>query len=223
LTSGTTAASTTGKSLSAPRFSVSMYDDHCCQITSGGKNVPATGPSRALVLRVDQQGRTATLAAQYVRERAFAADYMGDAQPLSNGGAFVGWGSEPYFSEYGRSGQLLLDGEFPWPDVSYRATLAHWVGLPLTKPAGAARRVGAKTIVYASWNGATRLSSWRVLAGAGTGRLTAVTSTAKSGFETAIVVPNSARASAYTRFQLQALDAAGRVIGISQPFSAASG
>jgi EmrB/QacA subfamily drug resistance transporter len=209
---------------------VSMYDDHCCQITSGGKNVPATGPSRALVLRIAQRrlqtaqrGGTATLVAQYVRERGFAADYMGDAQPLPTGGAFVGWGSEPYFSEYGRSGQLLLDGEFPWPDVSYRATLASWVGLPLTKPSGAARRTGAKTVVYASWNGATRLSWWRLLAGSTTGRLTAVRSTAKSGFETAIVVPNPPRASAYTRFQLQALDSAGHPIGSSQPFSVGAG
>ncbi|HEX3391290.1 MAG TPA: MFS transporter [Solirubrobacteraceae bacterium] len=206
-----------------PGSLVSMYDDHCCQITSGGKNVPATGPSRALVLRVDQQGRTATLANQYMRERAFAADYMGDAQPLSNGGVFVGWGSEPYFSEYTRSGTLALDAELPWPDISYRATLAHWVGLPLSKPAGAARRAAANTVVYASWNGATQLSRWRLLAGSGAGRLTAVTSAAKSGFETAIVVPGGARASAYTRFQLQALDSAGRLIGLSQPFSVSAG
>ncbi|HEU0251021.1 MAG TPA: MFS transporter [Solirubrobacteraceae bacterium] len=217
----TPAGPTTGaaSASSSPDLLMSMYDDHCCQITSGGKNVPATGPSRALVLRIDQQRRTATLAAQFVREREFAADYMGDAQPLPSGGAFVGWGSEPYFSEYGRSGQLLLDGEFPWPDVSYRATLAHWVGLPLTKPSGAARRTGAKTVVYASWNGATRLSSWRLLAGSNAGRLTAVTSTAKFGFETAIVVPRPPRTSVYTRFELQALDSAGHPIGSSQPFS----
>ncbi|MGH2879178.1 MAG: MFS transporter [Solirubrobacteraceae bacterium] len=214
---------TAGASASSSSSLLSMYDDHCCQITSGGKNVPATGPSRGLVLRIDQQRRTATLVAQYVREREFAADYMGDAQPLPSGGAFVGWGSEPYFSEFGRSGQLVLDGELPWPDVSYRATLAHWVGLPLTDPSGAARHSGTKTVVYASWNGATQLSSWRLLAGSATGRLSAVRSAAKSGFETAIVVPSSARTGAYTRFQLQALDSAGRPVGISQPFSVSAG
>jgi EmrB/QacA subfamily drug resistance transporter len=199
--------------------SVSMYDDHCCQITSGGKNVPATGDSRALVLRIDQRRRTAALAAQYVRERGFAADYMGDAQPLPQGGVFVGWGSEPYFSEYGRNGQLLLDAELPWPDVTYRATLAPWIGLPLTRPAGAARRTHGATTVYASWNGATELASWRVLAAPPGGRLTAVRTAAKSGFETAIPLPPTAR---YTSFQIQALDARGHVIGISRPFSATS-
>jgi EmrB/QacA subfamily drug resistance transporter len=193
---------------------VTMYDDHCCQLTSGGTNVKATGPSRGLELKLDTRQRTATLAAQYVREGDFAADYMGDSRPQPNGDVFVGWGSEPYFSEYTRSGKLLLDGEFPWPDLTYRATLEQWVGLPLSPPAGAAVHAAGKTTVYASWNGATRLASWRVLAGAATGRLTAVTSTPKSGFETAIPMPTS-----YKRFELQALDAQGQAIGASQPFS----
>jgi hypothetical protein len=41
-----------------------------------------------------------------------------------------------------------------------------------------------------------------------------VTSTPKSGFETKIPVSAS-----YKRFELQALDGKGRVIGASQPFS----
>ena len=193
---------------------LTMYDDHCCQLTSGGTNVKATGPSRGLELKLDKRRRSATLAAQYVREDDFAADYMGDARAQPNGDVFIGWGSEPYFSEYSRSGKLLFDGEFPWPDLTYRATLEQWVGLPLSPPAGAAIQTGGKTTVYASWNGATQVASWRVLAGAATGRLTAVTSTPKSGFETAIPVPAS-----YGRFELQALDGAGHVIGASQPFA----
>jgi EmrB/QacA subfamily drug resistance transporter len=197
-----------------PGGTVTMYDDHCCQLTSGGTNVKATGPSRGLELKLDTRQRTATLAAQYVRESDFAADYMGDSQPQPNGDVFVGWGSEPYFSEYTRSGKLLLDGEFPWPDLTYRATLEQWVGLPLSPPTGAAVQASGKTTVYASWNGATRLASWRVLAGTATGRLTAVTKTPKSGFETKIPMPAN-----YKRFELQALDGEGHVIGASQPFS----
>ena len=195
-----------------------MYDDHCCQLTSGGTNVKATGPSRGLELKLDAQQRTATRIAQYVRERSFAADYMGDSQPQPNGNVFVGWGSEPYFSEYTRSGKLLLDGEFPWPDLTYRATLEQWVGLPLSPPAGAATQTGSKTMVYASWNGATRVASWRVLAGGATGRVTPVKSAPKSGFETEIPILAN-----YKRFELQALDGEGRVIGASQPFGPQSG
>jgi EmrB/QacA subfamily drug resistance transporter len=197
-----------------PGSTVTMYDDHCCQLTSGGTNVKATGPSRGLELKLDRQKRTATLAAQYIRESSFASDYMGDARSQPNGNVFVGWGSEPYFSEYSRSGKLLFDGEFPWPDLTYRATLGQWVGLPLSPPVGAAVQKDGKTTVYASWNGATRLASWRVLAGAGAGRLTAVTTSAKAGFETAIPMPAT-----YKSFEVQALDASGRVIGASLPFA----
>jgi EmrB/QacA subfamily drug resistance transporter len=196
---------------------VSMFDDHCCQLTGGGTSVPATGPSRGLVLKLDQQTHTATLVAQYPGGNQFETEYMGDTQPLGNGNTFVGWGSEPYFSEYSSSGQRLLEGNFPGSDLSYRETLDPWVGLPLYPPVGAARQRDGKTTVYASWNGATRVTSWRVMAAAGAGRMTAVATTAKSGFETAIPMRQS-----YTSFEVQALAADGRVIGTSKPFTPAA-
>jgi EmrB/QacA subfamily drug resistance transporter len=197
---------------------VSMFDDHCCQLTGGGTSVRATGPSRGLVLELDPAARTATLLAQYPGGGDFESEYMGDTQPLANGAAFIGWGSEPYFSEYSPSGKLLLEANFPGPDLSYRSTLEQWVGKPLTAPAGAARQADGKTTVYASWNGATEVVSWRVLADAGTGSgpgpLAAVARAARSGFETAIGVPNG-----YKSFEVQALGAGGRVIGTTRPFT----
>jgi EmrB/QacA subfamily drug resistance transporter len=198
---------------------VTVFDDHCCQLEAGGTSAPPTGPSRGLVLELDQSARTATLIAQYVGDGKFKSEYMGDTQSLPGGNMFVGWGSEPYFSEYSRSGKLLLQGAFPGPDLTYRATLAQWVGEPLAPPAGAARQSNGKTTVYASWNGATRVASWRVLAGrgvagGGASRLSAVAGAAKSGFETAIAVPQG-----YVSFKLQALAANGRVIGTSRLFT----
>ena len=193
---------------------INVFDDHCCQLTGGGTSVPATGPSRGLVLNLDQNTKTATLVAQYPGGDQFETEYMGDTQPLPNGNTFVGWGSEPYLTEYSRSGQQLLQGRFPGPDLSYRSTLEPWVGLPLSPPAGAARAAGSRTVVYASWNGATQLVSWRVLAGSGAGKLAAVASAARSGFETAIPLPRS-----YEIFKVQALDASGRVIGVSRQFT----
>ncbi|HSZ14080.1 MAG TPA: MFS transporter [Solirubrobacteraceae bacterium] len=195
-----------------PDSTVSMFDDHCCQLTGGGTSVPATGPSRGLVLKLDPASYTATLVHQYTGADEFESEYMGDTQPLANGNTFVGWGSEPYLSEFSASGKLLLEGNFPGSDLSYRSTVEPWVGLPLTRPAAAARASDdGGTTVYASWNGATRLASWRVLAGAGDGSLRAVASAAKSGFETAIPVSRGNE-----RFEVQALDARGRVIGTSQ-------
>jgi hypothetical protein len=139
---------------------------------------------------------------------------MGDTQPLAGGNAFIGWGSDRWFSEFGPSGKLLLEGEFPEPDQSYRSELYEWTGLPLTAPVGAARTTGAATTVYATWNGATLVASWRVLAGAGSGSMTVVAHAPRSGFQTAIPVTGS-----YKAFEVQALDGSGHVIDTSAPFS----
>ena len=69
------------------------------------------------------------------------------------------------------------------------------------------------TTVYASWNGATQVVSWTVLAGPSAGRLTVVAHAAKSGFETAIRLPRG-----YKSFEVEALNAKHRVIGASAPF-----
>jgi EmrB/QacA subfamily drug resistance transporter len=190
-----------------------VFDDHCCQITGGGTYVSATGPSRGLVLKLDLPARSATLAGQYTHGSSFDSEYMGSIQPLANGNELVGWGSQPFFSEYDTAGRLLLDAVLPRPDISYRARLAQWVGLPGYPPMGAARNRGGRTTVYASWNGATQVVSWRVLGGASAGRLQVVAPAAKSGFETAIPVP-----AGDTTFELQALDRRGRVLGASRRF-----
>jgi hypothetical protein len=197
-----------------PDSTVTLYDDHCCQLTGGGTYVSATGASRGLVLKLDQQSRTASMLAQYSRGGSFDADYMGDTQPLANGNVFIGWGSEPYFSEFSKSGKLLLEGELPGPDLTYRATLDQWTGLPLDPPAGASLSSGGRTTVYASWNGATRVVSWRVLAGSTPDRLSVVAGAARSGFETAIPL-----AQGYSRYEVQALGAGGRVLGASRVFT----
>jgi hypothetical protein len=198
-----------------PGSLVSMFDDHCCQITGGGTYVTPTGLSRGLVLRLDPSARSATVAAQVTRADNADAEYMGNAQQLAGGGLLVGWGSVPTFTEYSRTGRLLFDGALPRPDLSYRANLAPWVGLPDGHPAGAARVAGGRTTVYASWNGATEVRGWRVLAGAAGGTLAAVAGAGRSVFETGTPVR-----AGYGRFEVQALSAAGRVIGTSPPFAA---
>jgi MFS family permease len=192
---------------------ISVFDDHCCQITGGGTYVSPSAPSRGLVLKVDQRARTATLAGQYFHGAGFDADYMGSIQPLAGGNELVGWGSAPYLSEYSPSAQLLMDAVFPGHDLSYRARLEPWVGLPLYPPVGAAHSSGGKTTVYASWNGATRVASWKVLAATGSRRMALVGWYDRSGFETAMPAP-----AGYSTFEVQALDSSRHVIGTSRPF-----
>ena len=64
--------------------------------------------------------------------------------------------------------------------------------------------------MYASWNGATLVAAWRVLAGQTAGALSTVAVQARAGFETTIQLPLSAVGPFFT---VQALNAAGAVIG----------
>ena len=126
----------------------------------------------------------------------------------------VGWGSQRYFSEYTKAGKRLLDAVWPTADLSYRVYVQNWVGTPFWLPSGAVRTVGGKTTVYASWDGATQVVGWRVLAGSGANHLSLVATKAKAGFETAIGVNGS-----YKVFKVQAVDAGGHVIGTSIGFT----
>ena len=195
-----------------PKSEVSLFDDACCQITGAGTYLDPEGPSRGLVLRLDRADRTASRVRQYTHGSDFDAAYMGNLQLLPNGNAFVGWGAQPYFSEYTKKGRLILDAVLPAPDLSYRATLEQWVGLPLDRPKAAARRTGDSTTVYASWNGATAVAAWRVLAGPDRSHLRQVAIDARSGFETAFPIAGS-----HSIFEVQALDAVGKVLGTSSP------
>ena len=46
----------------------------------------------------------------YVHPVPLLAGAMGNMQFLPDGRVFVGWGTEPYFSEFGDDGTLLVDG-----------------------------------------------------------------------------------------------------------------
>jgi EmrB/QacA subfamily drug resistance transporter len=193
---------------------VTLFDDHCCDITAADTYLPATGPSRGLALKLDQAGHTATVVHQYSHGATFHSEYMGNTQTLPNGNVIVGWGQVPFVSEYTSSGKLIFDAAFPSPDMSYRAYVQPWVGKPLSPPSGAARVRGGATTVYASWNGATQVSTWKVLAVTAAGATQALTRHARTGFETSIPVSTGAR-----RFQVQALDASGQVLGTSRTFA----
>ena len=201
-----------------PGSVVTMFDDACCEITGTQTYLAPNGPTRGLELRLDMKARTATLLAQYSHGKDPGSAYMGDTQVLPNGNVFVGWGSQPNFSEYTKSGKLLLDATFPGPDLSYRATVANWVGRPDYPPSAAARAGTRGTTVYASWNGATQVTSWRALAGTTSKALSVVASAPKTGFETQLSVKGK-----FTVLEVQAVNSKGQVVGTSKSFGATPG
>jgi hypothetical protein len=176
-----------------------------------GASPDVHGQSRGIVVDLDTQHGTATLATQIVHPPPLLADSQGNFQALGGGDWFVGWGQVPDFSEFNAAGALLFDAHFSAHTQSYRAFRLPWTGTPAHAPAFALRpAAGGAATVYASWNGATLVTGWRVLSGAGAGSLRAVAQVARSGFETAIALPPGARGPYMT---VQALDAAGQVIG----------
>jgi hypothetical protein len=177
-------------------------------------SVPRVHPqSRGMVVAIDRHARTERLVTQYEHPGPLSSGSQGNVQILANGDAFIGWGSEPYFSEFSPGGQLLFDAHMHGSYESYRAYRFAWTGAAPGAPAIAAiaRGAGGPVTVYASWNGDTRTTSWRVLGGTSRTQLAPVALTARAGFETAIATPGPEGFVA-----VQALDASGAVLGTSR-------
>jgi hypothetical protein len=186
-----------------PSGLISVFDN-------GG--LPTVHPqSRGIVVSLNAQTGTETLVAEYEHPSALKAGSQGDVQSLPSGNLFIGWGAEPWFSEFSSSGQLLFDARMPPGDESYRAYRFPWTGTPTEAPAIAASASASGPVtVYASWNGATEVASWRVLGGPSAKQLAPVASGARGGFETAIATPGPE-----PYVQVQALSASGAVLGTS--------
>jgi hypothetical protein len=153
---------------------------------------------------------TATLVRRDEHDPPLVAGSQGNLQAEPNGDWTVGWGQSPYLSEFAPNGQVLFDAHMPGPYESYRTYRQAWTGTPLTKPALALTSSHGHVAVYASWNGATQVASWRVLMGATPASMTATATAPRSGFETAIVLPSTPAAGSYV--SVQALSATGAVL-----------
>jgi Arylsulfotransferase (ASST) len=181
---------------------VTLFDD-------GGGPPRVHTESRAITVRLDSSGKKATLVNQNQHSPALAAAFEGNVQALPGGDQFVGWGQQPYFSEYNAKGEMMFDARFVDSNSSYRAYRFPWVGKPTGAPAVATTTQGGTTNVYVSWNGATQVASWRVLAGSAENALQAVVTTTKQGFENQIAIATEPYVA------VQALDAAGRTLATS--------
>jgi hypothetical protein len=145
--------------------------------------------SRGLVLRVDERHRTVTLVHSFVHTPPLVAVDQGNMQKLPDGHYLVGWGHQPYVTEFGPHGKPLLDLRFGRSGVdSYRAYRFAWVGRPHRKPAVAVKG----DTLYASWNGATEVRFWQLLTGPERKTLTPLLTVPKTGFEAAIPLPENA-------------------------------
>lgn len=188
-----------------PDGTITMFDNEA---------TPRVGKySRVLVLRVDATTRKVTLVRSYRSPRRLSSSWEGNAQFLPNGHVFVGWGSNPDYTEFDARGHVVLDGSFgrqggkPESEAeSYRAFRFDWVGRPTDRP----RAVVSGRKLYVSWNGATEVVRWQVLTGPSPGALAPWRTVTKRGFETSIGLPQSARFIA-----ARALDRSGALLATS--------
>jgi hypothetical protein len=187
-----------------PNGQMTIFDD--------GAGPPVVeSQSRALTLRLDTKKMTATWAHQNKHRPALLAAYEGNVQDLGNYDQMVGWGQQPYLTEFNNHGVTVFDARFVGENSSYRAYRFPWNGTPTAPPDLAVRTKGSAITAYVSWNGATATAKWRILSGSSATALTTVTTAGKQAFESAISVPAGAHYVA-----AQALNAAGQVLATSK-------
>jgi hypothetical protein len=182
-------------------------------VFDNGSDPPKEKQSRGLVLDPNLSNHTVTLAKQLTNpSKTLLASSQGDMLTLPGGNWMMGYGGLPNFTEYNNAGHVLLDGTLGKNVQDFRTYLSPWSGQPTGAPSVVASADSSGTIgVSVSWNGATQVASWQVLAGASASTLAPVAAAAKTAaFQTMIAAP-----SAGPYVQVQALNSAGAVIGTS--------
>ncbi len=161
--------------------------------------------SRVLWLDLDKDARTVEIADQLEAPEPRLSDYMANASRLDNGNLLVGWGWEHFYTEYNPDGEVVHDA-FHGPFDSYRAYAKQWTGSPTEPPV---LTVDGDT-AYVSWNGATEVTQWRLMAGEDEASATFHEVADKDGFETELSAPTDV-----PYIAVQALDESGEVLGAS--------
>ena len=148
-----------------------------------GSDPPKEKQSRGLMLDPNLATHTVTLVKQFVNPtKTLLASSQGDMLSLPGGNWLMGYGGLPNFTEYDAAGHVLLDGTLGKNVQDFRTYLFPWSGQPTTAPSALASPGAGGTIaVSVSWNGATEVASWRVLAGASPSALAAVATRRQGG------------------------------------------
>ena len=175
-----------------PDGTISIFDNGKTVFSNGYPK--AVEESRVIILDLDEREMTASLVQEYTHPDGQYAAAAGNAQVLPNGNVFVGWGRARSYSEFRHDGKLLYDARLRPGNRSYKVFRFPWSAQPNYGPAAAAERTSeGEVTLYASWNGATEVESWEVLAGPRPDELELVGSAPRNGFETTMVIRTTVR------------------------------
>jgi Arylsulfotransferase (ASST) len=183
---------------------ISLFDN--------GSTPPKEKRSSGLLLRPEYGAHRVALAKRLVNPtRTLLAASQGNVQRLAGGDWLLGYGELPDFTELDAAGHVLFDARLGRNVQDLRTYQSPWHATPAEPPTFTV----AGGAVHVSWNGATDVASWQLLEGESPSSLTPVATAVSTGFETTLQVPATLRATSYV--EVQALNAAGAVIGASPP------
>lgn len=185
----------------------SMFDNGA----AGGPLKAVSQVAKGLRFRINERSKTTTLVDRYVHPDRLYAPSQGNTQVLPNGNAFIGWGPRTYCTEFTREGEAIFDLYYSAVNVTYRCYRDPWTGTPPASAIGVkSEKEGENSRIWVSWNGDTRVRTWRVLAGE-RGKLAYAGEVPRDGFETTIPVTGQPNV-----FRLVGLDEEGKVLGRSK-------
>ncbi len=169
--------------------------------------------SRGARWQLDEAAMTATLVQEWRHVPDLWTPIVGNVTEMSNGNTMISFGTAGTATEY--QGQTaVFETDYADPGVfTYRTYRETWHATPAERPALAVRRTAAgQATASMSWNGATEVAMWRLMAGPSTSVLRVIGTAARSGFETSLSAPVMPTD---TVFVARAVAATGAVIGIS--------
>ncbi|KAF5389188.1 hypothetical protein D9757_003417 [Collybiopsis confluens] len=173
--------------------------------------------SRGILLDYDAAGNSVSLSTVWLPFNQTVSESQGNVGMMDSGNTIIGWGQEPYFSEYNADGQFLYAVQFGVGDVqSYRAYSFNWTGNPTTLPSVSVETDDSSTTVYASWNGATEVVTWRLLGSTADSPQLAIpiSNHSRSGFETGMTVTDTNIS--FTYYQVAAFNSNKKITAYSK-------
>jgi hypothetical protein len=167
--------------------------------------------TRAIALDVDEVHHRVALRRAYTHPGKLHSDSQGNVQVLPDGNVLVGWGAQPYVSEFAPSGELLFDARLAPSYETYRAYRVPWTGRAAGTPTVVTARSHTHTEAFVSWNGDTRVARWVALSGTDASTLSPIGSVARTGFETGMRLSRN-----IVRLAVRGVDASGATVGTSK-------
>ncbi|TQV94501.1 Arylsulfotransferase-like protein [Cordyceps javanica] len=178
-----------------------LFDNHvrATEYCKGGCS------SRGLRLRLDEEQKTVELVKEYFHPQGVNSGNMGGMQLLKKGHTMVAWGDNPSFVEYNKAGQPVMDVQrgilgagLQDGMYAYRVSRHRWQGEPSWPPSVAVDAPSGSTssaTVYVSWNGATDVAQWAILASDSAKTVSyyknVIAQANRTGFETQITLDSS--------------------------------